>query len=122
MKFVEAFKRQDEALRDGLRRLEESGESRSSSRHALEADNETAGELGAFEQSPEEEEPPFDEARRDGFIIRTRRDALVARKNSARMLDAVERIEAAVDQIRILTTIIGVSIMVVLVLPYLLGR
>lgn len=100
MKFFETMERKKQALDRMLAAMEESGSVSLSGRHAAIGDNEAAWELGAFDGA--DKDPPFDDQRRDGFIIRARRDALVAKMNSGAAVDAIERIEAKLQRIELL--------------------
>lgn len=68
------------------------------------ASNETAWELGVFDG---DEKPEMDDSRRDGFIVRARRDAYAAKLHASDTLLGLSRIERELsDQRKILLALI----------------
>jgi hypothetical protein len=107
--FDEQMYRKKRALDSKLAWLREQGEDSPAARNSMIASNEVAWELGVFEREEGSlEDPPFG-TRRDGLIIRTRRDALEAKLNSAPIHDAVLRIEKKIQRVEMLAVLSAVA-------------
>ena len=93
------MERKRKALELKLASLKEEGDDMPASRNSMIASNEVADESGIFESARGFlDKPPF-EPRRDGFIIRTRSDALETKLNSIDILNAIRRIETKLNRI-----------------------
>lgn len=109
MNTLEGIERKNEVRKRRLDELREEGNLTPAAVNSVIADTETVWELDHFDP---ENFGPFDEEKRDGFIIRARRDALEAKLNSVAALEGIQRIETLIRRLSVFTGIIGAIVAV----------
>jgi hypothetical protein len=122
------LERKTRHLEDSLLRLKDEGDNSPQSRNEMMAHNEVLWELGAFAEEAERsgkadhpvkhgESEMWTEERQRGFLIRARKDSLIAQMNSRDALAILVRQETQISAMakkqRLMETLLGVSVGVI---------
>ena len=96
-----AYKRQQEALELQLKDLKAEGDDRLSSKNDAIAGNQTAWEMGEFDNDVGDPIPEFTDDMMKGFIVRTRSDVISVRLNTVDMVNRIREIERKVERLSV---------------------
>lgn len=97
-KFLEEMARKEEARKEWLAEVEAEGNDTPAMRNEINASNEVEWEIGTFSDPPRDSDP-IPEDKLQGLIVRTRREGLTSKLNSAYLVDAIDPIRKRVNQI-----------------------
>jgi len=94
--FDDSIKHKNNAYEVARKESHEAGDLSLSGENSRVAENQTEWEIGGFHEAAEKKNP---DNYRDGLIVRARKNALEAARNSGQSLDRLVEIEAKLDRI-----------------------
>lgn len=97
-KFTDELDRKNKARKEWLAEVEAEGTDTPAMRNEIDASNEVAWEVGTFSDPPRDSET-IPEDKLQGLIVRTRRESLTSKLNSAYLVEAIDPIRKRVNQI-----------------------